>query len=52
MEKKEKRPNEKDLELLAYGLTWRVHAMLPTNQKDRDTLITDIIELWEKIRGK
>lgn len=50
MEKKIKKPNEKDLEFLAYALPWRLHALLPSRHEDRDTLISEIIELWEKIR--
>lgn len=50
--RKQRKPSKKELEFLAYGLPWREHTMLPANQEDRDTLITDIIELWEKIREK
>lgn len=50
MGNKNKRPNKKDLEFLAYALPWRLHALLPSKHEDRDILIQEIISLWEKIK--
>lgn len=55
MEKKKqktKRPNEKDLEFLAYSLPRRLHILLPSRDEDKDKLIKNIIILWELIREK
>lgn len=47
---KTKRPNEKDLEFLAYGIQWPFDILLPNRIEARKALISEIIELWEKIR--
>ena len=48
--RKQRKPNEKELEFFSFFLPWRLHALLPSNYEDRDTLISEIIELWEDIR--
>lgn len=50
--RKQRKPSKKELEFLAYALPWRLHVLLPQKYEDRDTLVKEIIELWEKIREK